>query len=79
MEKITNLELGFRDEVKYEIEFMKNNTEYYDDIDIEKIGNLTDEDINEIARDLLYDEVLSERINNIIENKIRNRIGVDYL
>lgn len=79
MEKITNLELGFRDEVKYEIEFMKSNTEYYDDIDIEKIGNLTDEDINEIARDLLYDEVLSERINNIIENKIRNRIGVDYL
>ena len=79
MEKITNLELGFREEVKYCIEFMKDNTEYYDDVDIKKIEELDEEVINEIARDLLYDEVLGERINIIIENNVRNRIGVDYL
>ena len=79
MEKITNLELGFRDEVKYCIEFMKNNTEYYADIDVNKIEELNEEVVNEIARDLIYDEVLGERINIIIENNIRKRIGVDYL
>ena len=79
MEKITNLELGFRDEVKYCISYMKNNIEDYDDIDIKKIEELDEEVINEIARDLLYDEVLGERINNIIEYNIRKRIGVDYL
>ena len=79
MEKATNLELGFRDEIKFHLETMINDNEYYDDVDIEKMANLTDEDINVIALKMLYDEVLSERINNVIENYVRERIGVDYL
>ena len=79
MEKITNLELGFRDEIKFHLETMINDTEYYDDVDIEKMSNLTDEDIKEIALKMLYDDVLSERINIVIENYVRERIGVDYL
>ena len=79
MEKITNLELGFRDEIRFHLETMMNDTEYYDEIDIEKMAKITDEDINTIALKMLYDEELSQRINEIIENNVRNMIGVDYL
>lgn len=78
-DKITNLELGFRDEIRFHLETMINDNEYYDEQDIEKMANLTDEDINTIALKMLYDEELSERINGIIENNVRNMIGVDYL
>lgn len=79
MEKTTNLELGFRDEIRFHLETMMNDTEYYDEQDIEKMAKLTDDDIFKIASDMIYDEILSERINNVIENNIRERIGVDYL
>lgn len=79
MEKITNLELGFRDEIRFHLETMINDNEYYDEQDIEKMAKLTDEDINTIALKMLYDEELSQRINEIIENNVRNMIGVDYL
>jgi hypothetical protein len=79
MEKITNLELGYRDEVKFHLETMINDNEYYDEQDIEKMANLTDEDIATIAEYLIDDDYLNSIINETIEQKVRNMIGVDYL
>lgn len=77
MEKITNLELGYRDEIRFNLETMINDTEYYDDIDIEKMLKLTDDDIFEMARELLYNEYITELINTEIEYKIRKKIGFE--
>ena len=77
MEKITNLELGYRDEIRFRLETMINDTEYYDDIDIEKMAKLSEDDIFEIARELLYDEYITELINTEIEYKIRKKIGFE--
>lgn len=77
MEKITNLELGYRDEIRFHLETMINDTEYYDDIDIEKMSKLSEDDIFEIARELLYDEYITELINTEIEYKIRKKIGFE--
>jgi hypothetical protein len=79
VEKITNLELGFRDEIKFHLETMINDNEYYDEQDIEKMANITEQEIIDMAKDLLYNDYLSEIINNMIENRVRNIIGVDYL
>lgn len=78
-EKITNLELGYRDEIRFHLETMINDNEYYDEQDIEKMANITEQEIIDMAKDLLYNDYLSETINNMIENRVRNMIGVDYL
>ena len=75
MEKnISNLELGLREEIKwYIIELI--NSEIYSNETKEKLNELTESDINNIANDMLYDTNLWAYIENNINFRLSDMIG----
>lgn len=73
-ENISNLELGLREEVKwYIIELI--NSEVCSNENKEKLKELTEKDINNIANDMLYDSNLCEYIENNINFRLSDIIG----
>lgn len=73
-ENISNLELGLREEIKwYIIELI--NSEVYSNENKEKLKELTEKDINNIANDMLYDDNLFAYIENNINFRLSNIIG----
>ena len=75
-ENISNLELGFREEIKwYIIELI--NSEVCSNEKKEKLKDLTESDINDIANDMLYDDNLFVYIENDINFRLSDKIGSD--
>jgi hypothetical protein len=73
-ENISNLELGFREEIKwYIIELI--NSEVCSNENKEKLKDLTESDINDIANDMLYDDNLFVYIENDINFRLSDRVG----
>ena len=73
-QNISNLELGLRDEIKwYIIELI--NSEVCSNENKEKLKDLTESDINDIANDMLYDDNLCAYIENNINFRLSDRVG----
>ena len=75
-QNINSLELGLREEIKwYIIELI--NSEVCSNENKEKLKELTENDINTIANDMIYDTNLWEYIENNINFRLSNIIGSD--
>jgi hypothetical protein len=73
-ENISNLELGLREEIKwYIIELI--NSEVCSNENKEKLKELTEKDINNIANEMLYDSNLCAYIENNINFRLSDMIG----
>lgn len=73
-ENINNLELGLREEIKwYIIELI--NSEVCSNENKEKLKELTEKDINNIANEMLYDSNLWTYIENNINFRLSDIIG----
>ena len=73
-QNISNLELGLRDEIKwYIVELI--NSEVCSNENKEKLKELTEDDINTIANDMLYDDNLCAYIENNINFRLSDIVG----
>ena len=69
LEDINICDEYFKNEVEFNIENLINDECVYEE-DLQKIQNLTNEDIKKIAEEISYDDYTCERLNEEIEDTI---------
>jgi hypothetical protein len=77
LENIYPYEEFIKDEIDWITEAMYND-DLYDEETKEKIGNLSNEDIQDIVDVIVEDDYISETLNSTITDVIREKIGFEW-